>query len=156
MCICFYEGFIFKLFDTRPIRSFQSNPHFLSFFGAIFKIRFNENNNFQLVYLIYHRYLTDVLNIIQPLYVFIIFVLKKKVIYVIMGRDRRKSVTKTSKSKQSSLAHKNIIKTLQQNMSGRPIHLHNSLSFTSPRATMSMAMPSTPKPPEDISLNSLP
>ena len=42
----------------------------------------------------------DVLNMLQPLYVFIIFVLKKNVIDVILGRDKKRTVSKTTKSKQ--------------------------------------------------------
>ena len=54
------------------------------------------------------RYLTDVLNMLQPLYIFIIFVLKRNVIDVIKGKDKKKRPTK---SKQTSKTKTNIIKS---------------------------------------------
>ena len=47
------------------------------------------------------RYFTDVMNMLQPVYVFIIFVMKRNVINMILGRDKkgRKSKSQTERFK---------------------------------------------------------
>ena len=46
---------------------------------------------------------------LQPVYVFVIFVLKRNVINVILGRDKRRP-TKSAKTKDTNLTKKSIIK----------------------------------------------
>ena len=55
------------------------------------------------------RYLTDVLNMMQPVYVFIIFVLKRNVIETIQGKDKKKRKPKpgpTSKTKTNVIKNR--------------------------------------------------
>ena len=92
---------------------------------------------------------------LQPMYVFIIFVLKKNVIDVMLGRDRRKAISKTAKSKQSNLTNKNILKTRQRNMNEGTHHSNESLSVTSQRETVSTVVQTSPQTPEEIPLKSL-
>ena len=52
---------------------------------------------------------------LQPIYVFIIFVLKRNVINVILGRDpKKKHATRTAKTKQTNLTKTSIMKSRQQ------------------------------------------
>ena len=98
-----------------------------------------------------HSYL-DVLNMLQPLYVFIIFVLKKNVIDVILGRDKKKTISKTTKSKQSNTRNKNIVKTRYNEINDRT---SESTSVSLQRETVSTVMQTSPELLEEIPLKSL-
>ena len=92
---------------------------------------------------------------LQPIYVFIIFVLKKNVIDVMLGRDRRKTISKTAKSKQNNRKNKNLVKTGQRNTNGRTNTASESVSVTSQRETVSTVAQTSPQPLEEIPLKSL-
>ena len=64
----------FKLFNTKPIFSLFS----------------------------FLRIVADILNILQPLYVFVIFCCKKNVWDTIRGRDRRKTIISTARAKRKT------------------------------------------------------
>ena len=42
------------------------------------------------------------LNMLQPIYIFIIFVLKKNVINAMLGRDKKKTITPKTKSRKTA------------------------------------------------------
>ena len=106
------------------------------------------------------RYLTDVLNMLQPIYVFTIFVLKRNVIDVIMGRDgkkKKKGMTKSAKTKQTNLtrtnlAKKSIIKSKQQKGYEDPNESNPAFSITFEKETDSSVVLMSAKPYEEIPL----
>ena len=58
------------------------------------------------IYLL-HRYFTDVFNLLQPIYIFIIFVLKKNVINIMLGRDKKKITTTKTRTRKTGATSKN-------------------------------------------------
>ena len=102
-----------------------------------------------------HRYFSNVLNMLQPIYVFVIFVLKKNVIDVILGRDKKKMLSKTARSKQSNLKNKNIIKSQYKSINEPTSQSSQPSTFTSQKETVSTVVQTSPQPLEEIPLNSL-
>ena len=51
---------------------------------------------------LFQRYVTDMLNMLQPIYIFIIFVLKKNVMNTMLGRDKKKTITTKTKSRKTA------------------------------------------------------
>ena len=96
---------------------------------------------------------------LQPIYVFTIFVLKRNVIDVIMGRDRKKkkAMTKSAKTKQTNLtrtnlAKKSIIKSNQQKGYEDPNDSNPAFSITFDKETDSSVVLMSAKPYEEIPL----
>ena len=107
------------------------------------------------LFLYSHRYFSNVLNMLQPLYVFAIFVLKKNVIDVILGRDKKKMLSKTARSKQSNLKNKNIIKSQYKNINEPTSQSSQPSTFTSQKETVSTVVQTSPEPLEEIPLNNM-
>ena len=59
------------------------------------------------------------LNMLQPVYVFIIFVLKRNVINIILGRDKKKRISSRPKTKETRLSQHQDSRTRQRKTSGQ-------------------------------------
>ena len=92
---------------------------------------------------------------VQPFYVFVIFVLKKNVIDVILGRDKRKTMSKTTRSRQSNAKNKNIVKGRYNELNDGPSRTSQGVSVSMQNETVSTVMQTSPEPQEEIPLKNL-
>ena len=100
-----------------------------------------------------YRYITDTLNMLQPVYVFMIFVLKRNVINVILGRDIKKRKTITAKSKETEMSKRSIIKSRQRRSSGGTNHSNRAFSISIDKDTVdSSVVLMSAQPYEDVPL----
>ena len=90
---------------------------------------------------------------LQPVYVFIIFVLKRNVINVILGRDAKKRRTMNLRTKETELTKRSIIKSRQRRSSGVTNHSNPAFSISLNKDTddSSVVLMSAP-PYEDVPL----
>ena len=95
------------------------------------------------------RYLTDILNMLQPVYVFMIFVLKRNVIDVIQGKDKKRR----TKSKASSKSKGNIIKKQKKQTEATNVS-NPAFSITFNKDTDTSVVLLSAQPYEDIPLTS--
>jgi hypothetical protein len=91
---------------------------------------------------------------LQPFYVFVIFVLKRNVINVILGRDlKKKRATRTAKTKQTNLTKSSIMKSRQQKGYDETNNSNPAFSITFNKDTDSSVVLMSAKPYEEIPLN---
>lgn len=91
---------------------------------------------------------------LQPVYVFIIFVLKKSVIDVIMGRDikKKKRPIRSANPKKTNLTRKSIFNTNKQNGYEEENISNPAFSITMGKETDSSVIPMSAKAYEEIPL----
>ena len=70
----------------------------------------------------------------------------------ILGRDKKKTISKTAKSKQSNTRNKNIVKTRYNELNDRT---SEATSVSAQRETVSTVMQTSHEPLEEIPLKSL-
>ena len=101
-----------------------------------------------------NRYITDMLNMLQPVYVFIIFVLKRNVINVILGRDRKKRISsRPPRTKESRLSHKTSTRSRQRKSSVPTRHSNPVFSISLNKDTdLSSVVLLSDRPCEDVPL----
>ena len=92
---------------------------------------------------------------LQPLYVFSIFVLKRNVINVILGRDKKKFHKRSAKTtKSTQLTKKSIIKNRVRNDSDYTNNSNPAFSITGNKDTDSSVILMSAQPCEEIPLTS--
>ena len=91
---------------------------------------------------------------LQPIYVFVIFVLKRNVINVILGRDlkKKKHATRTAKTKQTNLTKTSIMKSRQQKGYEDTNHSNPAFSITFNKDTDTSVVLMSAKPYQEIPL----